>query len=471
MRTLPFVALPLILCACDVTKKVDDTGPTEPVDADGDGYDSDVDCDDDDPTVNPGASEVAGDGVDNDCDESTPDTDDTPADADGDGYATDEDCDDDNAEVNPGQTEQPYDGLDNDCDDTTPDDDLDGDGHASTATGGGDCDDDNDAINPDAEDAWYDGVDTNCDGADDYDQDGDGDPALEWGGTDCDDTDPERYGDQDCRPETDHDFPGSETLNKDISGSFSDLVYDDDGLLYLCTLISGQDYVYVYKDSSHAETYYGSSNWNMNAIALDHNNGDAVVVGYTTSASIGYQAKDGSFTTLATSSQASGGNYANGYMSTSPSALAIDSSGCIWVPDFAGAGSISCVRTDGSIESHTPDTGYIESVALDSSETLYYSVSETIYSLDHWDTGEHGDSGTTYYTAPAAVLDFVFDYNDDLYVETVDDELVKVETDGTATVVAKLSGDGKLTISPGGYLVRMICNPTAASSFESWDLN
>ena len=470
MRTSPFVILTLSLCACDINKKTDDTGPAEPVDADGDGYSADEDCDDDDASVNPGASEVVGDGVDNDCDDSTPDTEDIPEDADGDGYVSEsdggDDCDEADAEVNPGQTEQPYDGKDNDCDESTPDDDLDGDGHSSTATGGTDCDDGDDSVNTDAEETWYDGVDSDCDGADDYDQDGDGDPSSEWGGTDCDDTDPERWGEQDCRPESDHEFPGSEVLNKDINGSFSDLVYDDDGLLYLCTLVSGQDYVYVYEDSAHAETYYGSSNWNMNAIALDHNNGDAVVVGYTTSASIGYQAKDGTFSTLASNSQASGTNYANSYMRTSPSALAIDSSGCIWVPDFAGSGSVSCVLTDGSITSYSPDTGYVESVALDSFETLYYSVAETIYALDV-STG----TGTVYYAAPASVLDFEFDYNDDLYVETIDDELMKVEPDGTAAVVAKLSGDGKLTISPGGYLVRMICNPTAASSFESWDLN
>jgi hypothetical protein len=475
MRTNTFAFFAVALCACNVSKQADDTAPDAPIDADGDGFDADEDCDDDDPLVNPGASEVAGDGVDNDCDESTPDLVDTgettpPQDVDGDGYIAQadggDDCDDSDASVNPGQTEIPYDGVDNDCDETTPDDDLDGDGHSSTAAGGTDCDDSDASVNPDATETWYDGVDSDCDGADDYDQDGDGDPSADWGGADCDDTDPERWGEQDCRPETDHEFPGAKTLNEDISGSFSDLVYDADGLLYLCTLVSGQDYVYVYEDSSHAETYYGSSDWNMNAIALDHNFGDAVVVGYTTSASVGYQAKDGSFSTLATSSHASGTNYANSYMRTSPSALAVDSSGCIWVPDFAGSGSVSCVLTDGTITSYTPASGYVESVALDSSETLYYSEAETIYALDV-STG----TGTAYYTAPAAVLDFEFDYNDDLYVETIDDELMLVEPDGTEAVVAKLSGDGKLTISPGGYLVRMICNPTSASSFESWDLN
>ena len=39
-----------------------------PTDKDGDDYLSDVDCNDSDATVNPGADEVCGDGIDNNCD-------------------------------------------------------------------------------------------------------------------------------------------------------------------------------------------------------------------------------------------------------------------------------------------------------------------------------------------------------------------------------------------------------------------
>lgn len=49
-------------------------------------------------------------------------------DRDRDGFAAATDCNDVSIEVNPDAQERPYDGLDNDCDPSTPDDDLDGDG-------------------------------------------------------------------------------------------------------------------------------------------------------------------------------------------------------------------------------------------------------------------------------------------------------------------------------------------------------
>ena len=80
----------------------------------GDGYVQAEDCDEDDALINPGATEIPGDGVDNDCDPSTAD-----ADQDGDGF-TDNDCDDSDANTYPGAPEQ-CDDKDNDCNDLVDD--------------------------------------------------------------------------------------------------------------------------------------------------------------------------------------------------------------------------------------------------------------------------------------------------------------------------------------------------------------
>ena len=78
-----------------------------------------TDCDDTDGAVNPGATEVCDDQIDNDCDGSTDcDDSDCIVDADGDGYDAEpcgNDCDDDNAAVNPGATEVKN-GIDDNCD-------------------------------------------------------------------------------------------------------------------------------------------------------------------------------------------------------------------------------------------------------------------------------------------------------------------------------------------------------------------
>jgi len=102
--------------------------PDEP-DEDSDGYsvcDSPPDCDDEEPAVNPGGSEAICDGLDNDCDGDTADA----PDGDGDGYdlcfpadagdtdGEEPDCQDDDAAVHPGAAEVCGDGVDNDCDGT-----------------------------------------------------------------------------------------------------------------------------------------------------------------------------------------------------------------------------------------------------------------------------------------------------------------------------------------------------------------
>lgn len=94
--------------------------PPPPVDADGDGYpagspEEGGDCDDSDAPIHPGGVDVAGDGIDQDCDGSDA-TASGPADADGDGYTVAVDCNDADPLISPLATDVPNDGIDQNCD-------------------------------------------------------------------------------------------------------------------------------------------------------------------------------------------------------------------------------------------------------------------------------------------------------------------------------------------------------------------
>ena len=190
------------------------------------------------------------------------DTGDAPVDADGDGFYEEDDCDDTNSAVYPGASEIPYNGLDDDCDETTPDDDLDGDGFLEAD----DCDDLDAATNPDATEVC-DGLDNDCNGEEDdavgdlwyadVDRDGFGDASVSSqscdgangyvdDATDCDDTDASAYpgaeevcdeADNDCNGEVDegvqsiywadtdgdgHGDPDSSTEGCDLPTGYSD---------------------------------------------------------------------------------------------------------------------------------------------------------------------------------------------------------------------------------------------------------
>ena len=166
--------------------------PPDPndVDNDGDGVTENMgDCNDADLTVYPGAKEICGDGIDQDCDDADDACPMNPADVDDDQDGVTEnqgDCDDTDETINPGAKEICGDGIDQDCDradEACPPDpnDVDNDRDGVTENEG-DCNDDVASIHPGAKEICSDGIDQDCDSFDemcppdpkDVDNDGDG---------------------------------------------------------------------------------------------------------------------------------------------------------------------------------------------------------------------------------------------------------------------------------------------------------
>ena len=156
------------------------------------------------------------------------------------------DCNDSQSTINPNATELPADGVDQDCNNRELCyEDLDDDGFGSTTESestifdytcsaqyrsnfSNDCDDDDDNINPLASDNVGNGVDENCDLLDGVDDDGDGFASQASGGEDCDDGNGSAY-------PLAEEFPGVIDLNCDGFESIDNNCYGvtEFGVYYL----------------------------------------------------------------------------------------------------------------------------------------------------------------------------------------------------------------------------------------------
>lgn len=192
--TLGDGTLPLYACRRGCIRYTGDDGDRwigahDDIDCDGDPHGSD--CDDYDWTVNHNATDICGNGKNDDCAGVADDG----QDRDGDGLTPcDGDCVDNpaipgSAQIHPGATEDLHNGIDDDCSDLCDDaDDRDHDTYTasgfrttspdatdrSCAAATPDCNDQVEAINPGATEVDRNGFDDDCDGHCDVDGDGDG---------------------------------------------------------------------------------------------------------------------------------------------------------------------------------------------------------------------------------------------------------------------------------------------------------
>jgi hypothetical protein len=264
--------------------------------------------------------------------------------------------------------------------------------------------------------------------------------------------------------------PSVATLTAFDPSGVSDIAFGRDCSAWVSTIVSGTDTVRNIRADATFSSLTGHSNYNMTALALHPVSGD-VAVAYnlnTTTAWLGVRSGTSlPLLTNAVGSSTISANWPNIYLRRTPASIARDSAGCVWIPNWAGNSSISCVGTTPySAATWQTFTGTVESVALDPYERVHASVGAVV-----WRLGSIPEQAAPLHTFGAAILDMVFDHQGDLFVETSGNELRRLPAGSNVDLAyTAVAGDGKLAISPDGMLVRARLNPENAATYESWDL-
>lgn len=474
----------------------------------------DGDCEDGDASISPGATEVPGDGVDQDCDALET----CYVDADGDGFGGTTtgtsskldcketglskvagDCDDTDKTKNGGDPETPGDGIDSDCDGKEicyVDEDEDGarstvtaesadpdctDAGEALAGADPDCDDTDPTRFPDATELVDNGIDETCDGKElcyaDADEDGsranttvsstdldcaDAKEATALAGEDCDDTDASVFEDVGCRP-----VAGCTRVPATLLSGFGytafDLAVAGDCSTWLAITSGGTDGAY-HVFSTGASTFFQvpTASQDASSVAIDDANG-AVYVGCNSPAEL-TRVSGPVLVSVAPGSGTLANPDWSGILGEEPMSLAVAPNGDVWVPQLSAANTLHRVTPTGTVSTvGAAFGGHIASVGANRDGDAYVGVGTELVKVS---------DRSVAHTFGSNVVDFVFDYNDDLYVEIAGGEIQYIDHRGTTQALhATITGRGKLAITPDGFLQRVRVDYPTTSTFTEWDIS
>lgn len=262
--------------------------------------------------------------------------------------------------------------------------------------------------------------------------------------------------------------PSAARLGSAAPAGASDIQFDADCVAFVPTIVSGTDHVVSIDTSGVVATLTGYSDYNIQSVAVEPGTG-RVAVSHNNNSSSGIGMADRADTSIrpvASGSYNSGDLWSNTWMNGSSGSLVWDPSGCVWAPGFAGAGSLSCVDPSGGSTELLRRLDHIESVALSDDGLLVVSVWGDVLTVD-----QSSGSLALLYTAGGNVLDLAFDCEGNLYVEHDAGAIDRIPADGGApSRFATVTGQGRLAVSPDGWLVRIAPNPTSSATWQEWEL-